>query len=176
MLVSVLVGAIRGASEYTAEPAKLLANLNQRLVGRVAGNFSTALAARIFPDGSVVIANAGHLPPYLDGKEVAVPGALPLGVKAETHYETVRFQFPRGSRLTFYSDGIVEAQNAAGELFGFERSRELSTAPVARIVEAAKKFGQQDDMTVIAITRDAAVVREVEKVQTVPVPAPALAN
>ena len=48
MLVSVLVGAIRGVSEYTSEPAELLANLNQRLVGRVAGSFSTALAARIF--------------------------------------------------------------------------------------------------------------------------------
>ena len=39
MLVSVLVGAIRGVAEYTSEPAELLANLNQRLVGRVAGQF-----------------------------------------------------------------------------------------------------------------------------------------
>ena len=81
MLVSVLVGAIRGVAEYTSEPAELLANLNQRLVGRVAGGFSTAFAARIFPDGSVVMSNAGHLPPYLDGQEVAVSGALPLGAK-----------------------------------------------------------------------------------------------
>jgi len=156
MLVSVLVGAIRGVAEYTAEPAELLANLNQRLVGRVAGNFSTAMAARIFPDGTVMLANAGHLPPYLDGKEVEVPGALPLGARAGTRYETVRFQLPRGSRLTFYSDGIVEAQNAARELFGFERSRGISMEPVARIIEAAKRFGQQDDMTVISITRAAA--------------------
>ena len=123
MLVSVLVGAIRGVAEYTSEPAELLANLNQRLVGRVVGSISTALAARIFPDGSVVLSNAGHLPPYLDGQEVAISGALPLGAKAGTHYETMRFQMPRGSRLTFYSDGIVEAQNPKGELFGFERSR-----------------------------------------------------
>jgi serine phosphatase RsbU (regulator of sigma subunit) len=156
MLVSVLVGAIRGVAEYTSDPAELLANLNERLVGRVAGSFSTAQAARIFPDGSVAMANAGHLPPYLDGREVQIPGALPLGVTAGTRYETVHFQLPRGSRLTFYSDGIIEAQNAKGELFGFERGREISTQPVAKIVEAAKLFGQQDDMTVIAITREAA--------------------
>ncbi len=156
MLVSVLVGAIRGVSEYTAEPAELLANLNERLVGRTAGNFSTALAARIFPDGAIVMANAGHLSPYLDGKEVEVPGALPLGVETGTHYDTVCFQLPHGSRLTFYSDGIVEAQNLKGELFGFDRGRELATKPVAAIVDAAKQFGQQDDMTAISITRAAA--------------------
>jgi serine phosphatase RsbU (regulator of sigma subunit) len=175
MLVSVLVGAIRGVAEYTSEPAELLANLNQRLVGRVAGSFSTALAAHIFSDGSVVMSNAGHLPPYLDGQEVAVSGALPLGAKSGTRYDTIRFQLPLGSRLTFYSDGIVEAQNPKGELFGFERSREISMEPVASIVEAAKQFGQVDDMTVIAITRDAAAVRD-SQAQKAAVPATALAN
>lgn len=175
MLVSVLVGAIRGVAEYTSDPAELLANLNQRLVGRVAGSFSTALAARIFPDGAVVLSNAGHLPPYLDGQEVPVSGALPLGAKAGTHYETMRFQMPRGSRLTFYSDGIVEAQNPKGELFGFERSRQISMDSVESIVEAAKQFGQSDDMTVIAITRDAAAVRDAQE-KKVSVPAPVLAN
>jgi serine phosphatase RsbU (regulator of sigma subunit) len=115
------------------------------------------------------------LPPYLDGQEVAVSGALPLGAKAGTHYETIHFQMPRGSRLTFYSDGIVEAQNPQGELFGFERSRQISMEPVAAIVEAAKQFGQQDDMTVIAITRDAAAIRDAHA-QKVSVPAPALVN
>jgi sigma-B regulation protein RsbU (phosphoserine phosphatase) len=157
MLVSVLVGAIRGVAEYTTDPAELLANLNQRLIGRVNGGFSTALAARISANGAVMIANAGHLPPYLDGREVTMPGALPLGIQADMHYETTGFQLSAGSRLTFYSDGIVEAQSAKGELFGFERSRELSRQPVAAILEAAKEFGQQDDMTVIAITRDKAV-------------------
>jgi phosphoserine phosphatase RsbU/P len=47
MLVSVLVGAIRGVAEYTKEPAELLANLNERLVGRGGGGFSTALVAHI---------------------------------------------------------------------------------------------------------------------------------
>jgi sigma-B regulation protein RsbU (phosphoserine phosphatase) len=153
MLVSVLVGAIRGVAEYTTEPAELLANLNERLVGRAGGGFSTALVARISADGHVLAANAGHLSPYLDGKEVELPGALPLGVESGSHYMTTEFHLDPGSRLTFYSDGVVEAQSAKGELFGFDRGRELSTEPASTIVEAARKFGQQDDITVVTIER-----------------------
>ncbi len=155
MLVSVLVGAIRGVAEYTSDPAELLANLNQRLVGRAGGNLATALAARIAANGTVEVANAGHLAPYLDGHEVEIAGALPLGARAGTQYEIARFELARGSRMTFFSDGVVEARNAHGELFGFERCCRLSAEPVARIVETAKGFGQHDDITAIAITRRA---------------------
>jgi sigma-B regulation protein RsbU (phosphoserine phosphatase) len=154
MLVSVLVGAIRGVAEYTSDPAELLANLNERLVGRGGGSFSTALVAHIAADGRVKVANAGHLPPYLDGKEVELPGALPLGVHDGARYQPIEFWFAPGERLTFYSDGVVEAQNQEGELFGFERGRELSTQPAAAIVKAARLFGQQDDITVVTIERE----------------------
>ena len=80
-----------------------------------------------------------------------------MGVKSGAHYETRKFHLPSGSRLTFYSDGVVEATNARGELFGFERGREISTKPAAVIAEAAQNFGQQDDITVVAITRHAAI-------------------
>ncbi len=157
MMVSVLVGAIRGIAEYTTDPSELLANLNERLIGRTQGSFSTALAAHISADGAVNIANAGHLSPYLDGKEVGLPGALPLGVSAGVRYETTEFRLEPGSRLTFYSDGVVEAQNQKGELFGFGRAMAISTQPAAIIVETAKKFGQEDDITVVAITRAPAI-------------------
>jgi serine phosphatase RsbU (regulator of sigma subunit) len=155
MLVSILIGAVRALAEYTMDPAELLANLNQRLVGRAGGNLATALAARISPNGAVELANAGHLAPYLDGRELEIAGALPLGAKAGTQYETAHFQLGRGSRLAFFSDGVVEARNGHGELFGFERCRKLSAEPVARIVETAKSFGQHDDITAIAVTRRA---------------------
>jgi hypothetical protein len=153
MLVSVLVGAIRGVADYTTDPAELIANLNERLVGRAGGGFSTALVARISADGHVLAANAGHLSPYLDGTEIELPGALPLGVESGSRYVTTEFHLDPGSRLTFYSDGVVEAQSAKGELFGFDRGRELSTEPASAIVEAARKFGQQDDITVVTIER-----------------------
>ena len=157
MLVSVLVGAIRGVAEYTQDPAQLLASLNERLVGRGGASFSTALVAHIAASGAVMIANAGHLPPYLDGSEVELAGALPLGVMSGARYEASGTFLGPGSRLTFYSDGVVEAQNEQGELFGFERAQAISTQPAAAIVETAKRFGQEDDITVVTVTRDAAV-------------------
>jgi sigma-B regulation protein RsbU (phosphoserine phosphatase) len=153
MLVSVLVGAIRATAEYTHAPAVLLASLNERLIGRSRGGFSTALAAHIAADGSVAIANAGHLSPYLDGTEIELTGALPLGIVGGAVYEITEFQFAIGSRLTFYSDGVIEAQNGKGELFGFERGRDISTQPAVEIAEAAKQFGQSDDITVVTIDR-----------------------
>jgi sigma-B regulation protein RsbU (phosphoserine phosphatase) len=153
MLVSVLVGAVRAAAEYTEVPAELLANLNERLIGRVHGGFSTALIAHFSADRTVIIANAGHLSPYLDGKEVTLPGALPLGIASGVRYESTQFLLEPGSRLTFYSDGVVEAQDAHGALFGFERAQALSTQSAQTIVDAAKHFGQQDDITVITIER-----------------------
>jgi len=153
MLVSVLVGAIRSAAHYTEDPAELLANLNDRLVGRAGEGFTTALAAHIAADGRVTAANAGHLSPYLDGVEVELPGALPLGVLGSARYETSRFVLAPGSRLTFYSDGVVEAQTADRVLFGFDRARALSTASAAEIARTAQQFGQEDDITVVTIER-----------------------
>jgi hypothetical protein len=157
MLVSVLVGAIRTAAAYSQSPSEVLCQLNERLVGRTHGAFSTALAAHITADGWVTIANAGHLSPYLDGKEVGLPGALPLGIVGNAAYETTQFHLPHGSRLTFYSDGVVEAQNQRGELFGFDRAKHISTQTAASIVQAAVQFGQSDDITVVAIRRASAI-------------------
>jgi sigma-B regulation protein RsbU (phosphoserine phosphatase) len=153
MLVSLIIGAIRTAADNTYDPDLLLRRLNERLIGRSGGGFSTALAAHIAADGQVRIANAGHLSPYLDGREIVLPGALPLGIASGASYETTRFHFTTGSRLTFYSDGVIEAQNAKGELFGFERGGEISTRPAGEIAEIARRFGQSDDITVIAIVR-----------------------
>jgi len=157
MLVSVLVGAIRTAASYTSEPDEILTQLNERLIGRTEGGFSTALAAHISADGTVSIASAGHLFPYVDGRELELPGALPLGIVSGVRYETSRFTLRPGSRLTFYSDGVVEARNRAGELFGFDRGKSLSTKSAAAIVEAARHFGQADDITVVTIERAALI-------------------
>jgi len=157
MLVSVLIGAIRTAAEDSNNPSLMLRKLNNRLLGRNAGGFSTALAVHITSDGWVSVASAGHLSPYLDGREIELAGALPLGLAADACYEITQFYLAPSSRLTFYSDGVVEAQNPAGELFGFARARAISTMPAAIIAEAARQFGQSDDITVVAIQRAAAV-------------------
>jgi sigma-B regulation protein RsbU (phosphoserine phosphatase) len=158
MMVALVVGSIRTITQFTNDPAAILGELNARLVGRTAGGFSTCLAAHFRTNGEVTLANAGHLPPYLDGQEVALSGSFPLGIikNAESTQCTVRLAY--GSRLTFYSDGLPEAQNEKGELLGFERAQALSQLDAEAIVQAAIAFGQKDDITVVVIERESAPV------------------
>jgi len=151
MLVSVLVGAIRAEAGRGTDPASLLASLNTRMMGRANGGFTTCMAAHLTADGLLTIANAGHLPPYLNGEEFEVPGSLPLGLIANARYDCTIAQLVKGDRLTFVSDGVVEAQNKSGELLGFDRTRNLSRLPAAHIANTARAFGQLDDITVVTV-------------------------
>lgn len=158
---STLVGALR--NELSHDPATVLTHLNRVLIGAVASPgtamkeldcapcFATCLCAQIYPDGTVTIANAGHLSPYRDGREIELVPSLPLGVIADAEYEQTTFQLNRGDRLVFLSDGVVEATNAEGELFGFDRTRQVSNESARYIAQTAKHFGQTDDITVLSI-------------------------
>jgi serine phosphatase RsbU (regulator of sigma subunit) len=161
MLVSVLVGVIRAEAAHGTDPAALLLSLNDHLMSRSHSGFTTCLAAHISADGHLRVANAGHLPPYLNGEEIGIPGSLPLGILAQQRYETISLRMSPGDRLTFVSDGVVEAQTQSkstpGELFGFDRTRELSRQPAASIAEAAHAFGQLDDITVVTVEFSGAV-------------------
>jgi hypothetical protein len=152
MLVSMIVGIL--GQRRNDEPAQVLAELNRGLAGRVGGGFVTAFAALFTPDGRVRIANAGHLPPYRNGADLTVESGLPLGMMAVGEWEETALQLEQNDRLVFLSDGVAEARNAAGELLGFERARELSYRPASEIARAAEKWGQSDDITVIAVTHD----------------------
>jgi hypothetical protein len=151
MLVAVLVGAIRTRADESYDPASMLTMLNHRLVGRSGGHFATCLAAELRPNGSMRLANAGHLPPYLNGKELGLEGSLPLGVIGETEPSVQTFTLQSGDHLTFLTDGVVEAMNPANQLFGFDRTRDISGQSAAAIVEQAQTFGQEDDITVLGI-------------------------
>lgn len=151
MLVAVVVGAIRSRATESFEPTSLLKLLNQCLLGRSGDHFATCLAAEFQPDGTVQMANAGHLRPYLNGEEMELQGSLPLGLSAEIDISTSSLTLQPGDHLTFLTDGVLEATNAANELFGFERTRAISGESPASIIEQAQKFGQQDDITVLSV-------------------------
>ncbi|HET9101077.1 MAG TPA: PP2C family protein-serine/threonine phosphatase [Acidobacteriaceae bacterium] len=160
MLVSLLVGAIRNQADTSFDPLSLLQSLNRRLLGRGHAN-ATCLALCMAPDGSATLANAGHLPPYVNGKEMSMEGALPLGTAEDTEFAVMHFQLEPGDRLTFVSDGVVEATNEERELFGFARTQEISNQPAATIAAMAQKFGQEDDITVVSVVRTAQVMAAV---------------
>ncbi|MDQ1450813.1 MAG: phosphoserine phosphatase RsbU/P [Acidobacteriaceae bacterium] len=155
MTVSLIVGALRSLVETTEDPAEILAGLNRRLYGRLRGGFVTCLVLRLGAEGECVMASAGHLAPFLNGDEVTLPSALPLGLIAEAEFEKAAATVGIGDRLTLYTDGLLEARNAAGELFGFARVAELVAGkPDAQeAAESGIRFGQDDDITVLTATR-----------------------
>jgi phosphoserine phosphatase RsbU/P len=153
MNVSMLMGALRRSPQTS--PAALLAGLNEVLIG--ATSLTTCEAAYFSANGELVIASAGHPPPYLNSQEIGLPGGLPLGVVAGVSYEETHLYLHPGDRLLMMSDGVSEARKPNGELFGFERVRNLSSQSAFFIADAAKEFGQEDDITVLTVRRLATV-------------------
>jgi serine phosphatase RsbU (regulator of sigma subunit) len=151
MVASEAVGAFR--STTAVSPREILQTLNRALCGQGRHGFVTCLCARIEEDGRITLAAAGHPAPYVDGIEFAVPGGLPLGISAAVEYE--EFPLQMAGQVTFFSDGVVEAANAQGELFGFDRTAAISRQPAADIAEAARAWGQNDDITVVTVRRAA---------------------
>jgi len=80
------------------------------------------------------------------------PG-LPLGVSKQAEYCETQCVLPPGEQLTIVSDGVLEAADENGELFGFDRTREISGKSAHQIAEAARAWGQNDDITVVTVRR-----------------------
>ncbi|HEY2470606.1 MAG TPA: SpoIIE family protein phosphatase [Terracidiphilus sp.] len=152
MQVALIVGAIRTIVETSYDPHVVLEALNRRLCGR-GQSYATCVAMHICADGRTTISNAGHLAPYLNGKELTMPGNLPLGLNDTVTYDQTSIQLQQKDRLLVITDGVIEAKNAKNELFGFNRARSISHLPAAFIVKAAEIFGQEDDITVLSIVR-----------------------
>jgi hypothetical protein len=156
MTVSLIVGTLRTLAEVNRSPAAILAGLNRRLLGRTQGGFATCLVVRIDPDGNAALANAGHLAPFRDGQEVELPPSLPLGLSADAGYEEAHTRLQNGETFTLITDGVLEARNSKGELYGFDRlaglMREKPTPE--QIADTACRFGQDDDITVLSMTRE----------------------
>jgi sigma-B regulation protein RsbU (phosphoserine phosphatase) len=150
MTVSAIMGALR--DHPSRRPTDVLAHLNRVLYGQLNG-FVTCCVTRIEPDGAATIANAGNPAPYRNGVEMTVEPGLPLGVLADVTYAETHYQLAPNDRVTFVSDGVLEATNAQGELYGFARTQSISTESAKDIARDAQAFGQEDDITVLALTR-----------------------
>jgi len=155
MAVSMIVGALRTLAEITDDPGAILAGMNRRIVGRLTDGFVTCLVLRINEKGDCALANAGHLAPFLNRSEIALEGSLPLGLVPEARYESMPLKLEVGDRLTLFTDGLLEARSESGEVYGFERMAALLAArpDASKAVEAAILFGQEDDITVLTLTR-----------------------
>jgi hypothetical protein len=155
MIVSMIVGMLCVVSGSTDEPAETLAELNRRLCGRAHGGFATCIVVRLGDDGQLALANAGHPPPYLNGKEIPFTGSTPLGLIESATYTQTTLEMRTDDRVLLLTDGIAEARDEHGVLFGFSRVESLlrAGASARTVAEAAQQHGQNDDLTVISITR-----------------------
>lgn len=154
MAVSLIVGVVRMVAESTASPAEILAGLNRRLFGRMQGGFATCLVMRLEDGGGCTVASAGHPAPFVSGDELALPGALPQGITPAVEYEEMTFSLRPGDHVSLYTDGLLEARSQAGEVYGFDRLKPLfrSRPSADAAAEAAVRFGQDDDITVLTLS------------------------
>jgi serine phosphatase RsbU (regulator of sigma subunit) len=114
-------------------------------------------------------ANAGHDLPYVhrtndDCEELRARG-MPLGLMPGMSYDEGELSLREGSSVLFYSDGLVEAHDPKGEMFGFPRLRELVSEHAAgeRSLEEAlleelysfvgEGWEQEDDITLLTLRR-----------------------
>jgi sigma-B regulation protein RsbU (phosphoserine phosphatase) len=163
LLMSATRGVLRSLAEAQCSPGEVLTKLNRLLVEDLPpARFVTMIYGVLDPvDRSLTFSSAGHLPPLLACGEEArfldSEKGMPLGLTLGNFSES-QVQIPRGSRLLFYSDGITEAENPAGEEYGSARLRQHMLRPEVSaegMVEHVRSFvngaGLGDDATVILI-------------------------
>ena len=155
MAVSLIIGAVRALAEDHPSPARLLTQLNRRLCGHLQGGFATCVVLRLDPNGDCALSSAGHPAPFLNECELDLPGALPLGIARDVDYEESSFTLKVGDHFSLYTDGLLEARSPSGELYSFARLQRLfaSHPSAAQATQAAINFGQDDDITVLTLTR-----------------------
>jgi serine phosphatase RsbU (regulator of sigma subunit) len=130
LVMSTTCGMLRLAAQSLSSPAEMLQRVNEALYPYIPPNmFVTCFYAILDPrSGSLTFANAGHDLPYLhrngDCEELRARG-MPLGLMPGMSYEQKEIFLHAGEAALFYSDGLVEAHDPKGEMFGFPRLRGL---------------------------------------------------
>jgi serine phosphatase RsbU (regulator of sigma subunit) len=160
---------LRAVALSVDSPGEVLAQVNEALSARIPPNvFVTCFYAILDPkSGRLRYANAGHDLPYVrrggDAEELMARG-MPLGLMAGMSYEEKEVVLGTGDRALFYSDGLVEAHNPEGEMFGFPRLQALVAEHaegeplVDFLMEELYSFTgnwweQEDDITLVTLQR-----------------------
>ena len=162
-----MLRAVTQASNYS--PGEVLGRVNEALFARIPANmFVTCFYGVLdLESGSFAYANAGHDLPYVrrggDADELRARG-MPLGLMPGMGYEEKEINLGAGDRALFYSDGLVEAHNPEGEMFGFPRLQALvaehaeGDALVDFLMEelysfTGERWEQEDDITLVTLYR-----------------------
>ncbi len=172
LLMAKLSAETRYCLASDPDPAQAIGRLNRVFCDSVWDDrFVTMVLAVLDPRRhEVTIVNAGHLPPlwryWPNGVEpvAEAESGLPLGVDRDVDYASCEMPLSPGDSLVLYTDGITEAMNTAGELYGFSRLMALLSSDVdrvaklgPRILDDVKRFvgarSQSDDMCLTCFGR-----------------------
>jgi len=163
---------LRAVAQASESPGEVLGSINDPLVTDIPPNmFVTCFYAILDPkSGRLTYANAGHDLPYLhrrnaEAEDLRARG-MPLGLMPGMSYEEKEIVFEAGQAALFYSDGLVEAHDPEGEMFGFPRLRALVAEHTAEkslgefLMEELYSFvgegwEQEDDITLLTLRRSA---------------------
>ncbi len=150
MVVSMMVGTLRTISGISEAPEEILRALNRILLESTYEGFATCVAIRLETGGKFLMANAGHLSPYINGVEVPFGGSTPLGLIEDATYEQVSLQLSAGDVAVLLTDGIAEAQDEDRHLLGFSGIESLlrEGASATGLADAARRHGQTDDISI----------------------------
>jgi serine phosphatase RsbU (regulator of sigma subunit) len=169
LLMALTSSAVESQGRELEHPARVLHALNQLLAPRLKANHMNAalLFAVIDPHRRTMhVANAGMIAPVLitpAGSSFIDANGLPLGSFAGAIYHEQAVRLSPGDALLFLSDGVVEAHNTEGELFGFERlEATIVESPIGDVrtlvdlvIERVQHFmgtaEQHDDITLVAV-------------------------
>jgi predicted ester cyclase len=175
LVMSTTCGMLQAVSQTldSFSPGEVLERVNDTLLSRIPVNmFVTCFYAILEPEsGSLTYANAGHDLPYLwhgsgEAEELRARG-MPLGLMPGMSYEEKEIVLEPGNRVLLYSDGLVEAHDPLGEMFGFPRLRALVAqhaeegSPADLLLEELYSFvgegwEQEDDITLLTLRRSTA--------------------
>jgi sigma-B regulation protein RsbU (phosphoserine phosphatase) len=138
-----LQGALSGM-KMGADPASVFSNINRFLCEHSeVGRYATMFFGILDCEGRFEFINAGHpLPLLLRAGEVSEPfseGCLPVGLLAEAQYAVSSATLQTGDVLVMFSDGVTEAENAAEDMFGTARLREVLIGQHATPLENLQK-------------------------------------
>ena len=141
LIASMMKVAITSQRHYATNPERLLAGVNEALCGNTQNQFVTAAYVHLDArSGKFSYAAAGHPPMLLLRDEQVFPveeNGLVLALLSSAVYASTKQPLLRGDRLLLYTDGIIEAANAGGEEFGYERVGSLLQASAKMAAEEA---------------------------------------
>jgi serine phosphatase RsbU (regulator of sigma subunit) len=173
MLMGVTLGALQAEIHDHEAPAYVLNEVDRWLRSKNQGNRFVALSIALLDPGgkTMTFANAGQLAPLIRRGQrvqfIEVPVGLPLGMGPDSVHVQETSSIETNDLLLFYTDGVVEAQNQAGEMWGFERlvrlleaaAQEISPAELVSAIRGAVEthaagVEQHDDITLVVVRVD----------------------